>query len=67
MHTPRAAIADKLVDQLVGSGKLYPEDAAMLKRLSSEGVLPSKYGEALNRLVKVFFVFPKSLEIFFLQ
>ncbi|MGD9153600.1 MAG: TrbI/VirB10 family protein [Gammaproteobacteria bacterium] len=52
MQTPRAALADKLVDQLVGSGKLYPEDAAMLKRLSAEGVLPSKYGEALNRLVK---------------
>ncbi|MGD9108488.1 MAG: TrbI/VirB10 family protein [Gammaproteobacteria bacterium] len=52
MQTPRAALADKLVDRLVGSGKLYPEDAAMLKRLSSEGVLPSKYGEALNRLVK---------------
>lgn len=52
METPRPALADKLVDQLVGSGKLYPEDAGMLKRLSAEGVLPSKYGEALNRLVK---------------
>lgn len=52
MQTPRAALTDKLVDQLVGAGKLYPEDAAMLKRLSAEGVLTSKYGEALNRLVK---------------
>jgi polyhydroxyalkanoate synthesis regulator phasin len=52
MRVSRAALADHLVDQLVGEGKLYPENAAVLKRLSAGNALPSKYAAALSQLVK---------------
>jgi len=52
MRVSQAALADHLADQLVGEGKLYPEDAAVLKRLSAGNALPSKYATALSQLVK---------------
>lgn len=45
-------LTDDLVDKLVGAGRISPEDAALVKRLVSENVLPSKFAQALNQLVK---------------
>jgi len=45
-------LTNDLVDQLVKEVRLSPEDAALLKRLIAENVLPSKFAQALNQLVK---------------